>query len=405
MENDRLFSEEREKELGLKTEPPGQETQTEAPTEQPTEQAAATEQPVEEPQSQETAPQEPEGEQPSEQPADTPTFDVESFNKFFETDYQSEDDIKGIFEKASKVSDYDEKVQKLTEYETSLKDKESMIAELKESIDPMSYFPSEEAFKASMLKIQFPDKDPVIIEKMIKTDLSKSDNFQVLIDEKLMENPGLEGDRTRAANLLKKQYGIDPDDNPEEWDSVTKDQLMVDANAAKKRFSELTDKIELPAVLTPEEKKAEKEKAMAELKESWKEPINRIAQYEKEAIKDDKGETILEFDVPKDFKDTISQYAEAMALNGEFPVNEDTLNFMESDIRKNMVYQNLPKILEVYRNKLESSWQEQKDKEEGNTEPPNTQTAPSEPTAGKKPSGMQQFLHDLDTSNQTGVLG
>jgi len=225
----------------------------------------------------------------------------------------------------------------------------------------------------------------------MKGDLSKIKDFDMLVYDYLMENPGLGGDMTRAANVLLDELGIDPEDNPEEWSTVIKDKMLIKANKARKEFSKLANEVEMPEVLTPEERLAQKEQAKAELKTLWDEPIDRIAQYEKEAIKDDEGNILFDYDVPEDFRGHIKEYVESMVLSGELPVNEEMLNFIESDIRKNMITQNLSKILKVYKSQLESEWQEQKDKEEGNTEPPNKVTAPE----GQVETGNTPSLADM----------
>ena len=320
-----------------------------------------------------------------------PEFDLSTINKFFEKDFKSVDEVRNLFDGVGETKDYDEKVQKLESYENTLKEKDALIAELKESIDPMRYFVDEGALKASLIKKQFPDKDPVIIEKLMKGDLSKIKDFDMLVYDYLMENPGLGGDMTRAANVLLDELGIDPEDNPEEWSTVIKDKMLIKANKARKEFSKLANEVEMPEVLTPEERLAQKEQAKAELKTLWDEPIDRIAQYEKEAIKDDEGNILFDYDVPEDFRGHIKEYVESMVLSGELPVNEEMLNFIESDIRKNMITQNLSKILKVYKSQLESEWQEQKDKEEGNTEPPNKVTAPE----GQVETGNTPSLADM----------
>jgi hypothetical protein len=413
-EESSLFSEDQKQEWGIESSPAasepeeGQETKPDAnpegeSQEQPKaeEQEAAQETPPEEG----TAETEQEAAEESqttegEEKKETPTFDLESFNKFFDKSFEKEDELRSLFEKAEKVTDYDEKVSKISEYESHLQERDERIKELEESLDPLSYFSSPESYKAEMIKKQMPDKDPVLIEKVIKSDLSKETDFDVLVDEFLMDNPGFSGDRTRAANVLMKRHGIDPEDNPEEWDAVTKDELMVDANKARNRFRELADKVELPQAVSPEERAAQKEQALTELKESWKEPIERIAQYDKEVITDDEGNKLFEFTVPDDFKSSIKDYAEGLVTSGEAPANKETLAFLEDTIRKEMIYQNLPKILKVYKSDLESQWQEQKDKEEGNTTPPNKQTAPEGSAEEGKLPGIADMISSLDGSKR-----
>jgi len=378
-----LFSEEFLSKTNVKTSPAEEGTKEEKTTEgQDVQKSQPPQDEGEKPQPQEgadTKPQEGEpveGDPPKEEPTEQTEFNLETFNKFFETDFKEVDDVKGLFEKVDKYSDYDEKVNKLTEFENTLKDKDKEITKLRESLDPRSYFSSDDAFKAEMIRKQHPDKDPVIIEKVIKSDLNKQKDFDVLVDDFLMDNPTFGGDRTRAEKVLMKRYGIDPDESPEEWEQVTKDEIMVEASKAKKKFQQLSDEVEMPEVISPEEREQQKAEALDNLKKSWKEPLDRIAQYEKEVIKDSEGNVMLEFEIPESFRSEIRDYAEAMVTSGEFPVNEESLAFVEDNVRKLAVAEYLPKLLEVYGNQLQSEWQRQKDEEEGNTKPPNRDVAP-----------------------------
>lgn len=412
----KLFSEDFIKEHGIETAPAeeqvqeGQEQAAEG-VEQPQttdtkevkqETTAEGEQPTKGEQETTEAKEEAEKEAQAEKEIKKPEFDINTLNQFFEKDFKDTDEIKGVFESVEKIKDYDEKVQKLEEYENTLREKDTLIAELKESVDPLQYFTDEAALKASMLKKQFPDKDPVIIEKLMKGDLSKIKDFDMLVYGYLMDNPGLEGNMTRAANVLMDELGIDPEENSEEWSTVLKDKILVRANKARQEFNKLASEVKMPEVLTPEDRLAQKEQMKAELKKSWDEPLNRIAQYEKEAIADDEGNTLFEFDVPDEFKGHIKEYVEGMVLSGDLPVNEETLRFIEQDIRKNMIAQNLPKILKIYKSQLESQWQEDKDKEEGNTEPPNKATA----TDTQVETGKYPTIQDmLNSNNEPDTIG
>ena len=324
-----------------------------------------------------------------------PTFDINSFNTFFEKDFKTEDDVRSLFEKLDKYSDYDEKVTKLSEYEESKSALETRIKELEDAQDPLQWFPNEDVFKSVMLQKQFPEKDPNILNKVITSDLTKVSDLDVLIDDVLLSTPGFKGDRERARAVLYKRYGIDAEDSPENWEQVTQDLILMDADSKRREFRELADKVEKPKVVTPEEKAAALAQQKADLKASWKEPISRMAQYEKEAITDAEGNTIMEFDVPKEYRSGIKDYLESMVDNG-LSLNKENLQFAEYDIRKTMVYENLPKILAAYKGQLESEWQKAKDTEEGNTTPPNTQTAPDmKELTGQKKAGIRSMLDDL----------
>lgn len=415
-----MFSDEFIKEQGIKTddspaesEPEeGQENKTDVTPE--TSEGKSTAEDKQEPQEQETEQSTAETETESVEESQTteetekesgetkeeeePAFDVQAINKFFEKDFKDEDEVRALFDRGEKTADYDEKVNKLSEYESILQEKDKQIEQLKESLNPLSYFTDENAYKAEMIKKQMPDKDPVLIEKVIKSDLSKTKDFDILVDEYLMDNPSFTGDRTRAANVLMDEYGIDAEEDAEEWSQVTKDKIMVSANKARNRFTGLADEVEMPEVVSPEERQAQAEQQAAELKQSWEKPLDRLSNYEQEVITDDEGNKLFDFTVPDDFKSQVRDYTEALVTEGQIPLNEDTQKFVEATIRKEMIYQNLPKILKVYRSDLESQWQQQKDKEEANTTPPNKQTAPDKGAEEGKTPGLSDMIRKLNSS-------
>ena len=321
------------------------------------------------------------GEQPIE-------FELEKFNTLFETKYENTDDIKGLIEAANKVSGYEEQLGKIPQFESDLKARDEEIKTLKESLDPLKYFSSDTAYKAEALRIQHPDKDPVMIEKVIKSDLSNTSDMNVLIDKVLLNTPSFDSDRARAEAIVRDKYGIEEDEKPEEWSQLTKDKMLMDANTARSEFKALAETVNLPEVISPEDRAAQIAADKAALTASWEEPLKSIAQYDKETLTDAEGNVLLEFDVPDEFKAGIKDYATALIDSGGLPVNKETLNFIESDIRKNNIASNITNILAAYKGKLESEWLANKDKEEGNDVPLNTDTAP--PQEGEL-SGLEKF--------------
>ena len=319
-----------------------------------------------------------------------PAF-FEEINKRFSTELKSEDDFKSLLEASKQVQSYKEKEQTWSAFETEKESLTNKITELESQLNPLSYFSSPEAYKAEQLRKQMPSKDPLILQEIVMQDVNKMDSFEVLVKEKMLSTSGLKKENVEAA--LMKKYGIDSDTPREEWDDIAKTEIAIDAQAAREKFEELKSKVELPDVKTQEQIKAE----LDSLKEN---KIKEIAPYQDKFKSFDKftrkiGDEQFEFDVPSDYKESLSDMFKGFFVEGNLPVNETNLETVVELRDALFLLRNFDKIHEVIKKSAVSETVEKTDELLHNKQPQNTATRSDDgedDRAGLGGRGLEDFL-------------
>ncbi|MFA5638699.1 MAG: hypothetical protein WC961_07465 [Anaerovoracaceae bacterium] len=319
-----------------------------------------------------------------------PAF-FEEINKRFSTELKSEDDFKSLLEASKQVQSYKEKEQTWSAFETEKESLTNKITELESQLNPLSYFSSPEAYKAEQLRKQMPSKDPLILQEIVMQDVNKMDSFEVLVKEKMLSTSGLKKENVEAA--LMKKYGIDSDTPREEWDDIAKTEIAIDAQAAREKFEELKSKVELPDVKTQEQIKAE----LDSLKEN---KIKEIAPYQDKFKSFDKftrkiGDEQFEFDVPSDYKESLSDMFKGFFVEGNLPVNETNLEIVVELRDALFLLRNFDKIHEVIKKSAVSETVEKTDELLHNKQPQNTATRSDDgedDRAGLGGRGLEDFL-------------
>lgn len=283
------------------------------------------------------------------------------------------DDEKQLESVVQRYKDYDalskrvKEVEKLESENATLKEKNKTIVE---SLNPMSYFASEEDFKAQQLKKLYPDKDPYILQQLVTTNLSELDDIDVLVKRTLVDNPNLSGGEAGARDAVLADF-LPEDMDVEEMDDRTKNRIKIAANKARREIKEMLD-VDIPTPPSADKLLEEREQRMTEIKEAWKPFINDIVNPDVLEIKDDKGNKLFDFKLDGSDKDGVAEFLDAFIAAGEMKPTEENLAIVTQQRDKDLIYENLPKILTVYKNMLKSQFQERLDKELGNTAPPNT---------------------------------
>ena len=187
------------------------------------------------------------------------SFDISSFNKKFERNFEKEDDIKSVFDKVGKYDElsksYEALSQELSEYQR-----------LSEGLDPMSHFLNEDEYIRQQFLKKNADK---LGEASIKTltsltpsKIKDMDNVSALKTD-LVVNQGLTQEEAEA--YLMKHYNVEGFED-EDLDVATKASIKVEARTAKERLNKLYEGINIP------EKRDWKE-ARQQLKDSWNKPV------------------------------------------------------------------------------------------------------------------------------------
>jgi len=321
--------------------------------------------------------------------ADSPKVDefFENFNKRYGTQFQADDDIKNVLGLPKKVTEYEAKAKESESLVKSIEDYKKKIEELEGSADPLKYFSSPETYIAEQLRIKYPKSNPVLLQEIATTDVNKMGDLDVLVKDKQLFVPDAPKEQIIRAVVLKK-YGIDPTSPPEEWDEVSAAEMKLDAASAREKINGLKSVIELPKVITKEQKeqamqeaRVQREHALAPLKENF--------------IKYDKfTQDGLEFDVPDEYKSKLPDMWKAMVMDaGLEPTQENIESIME--LREALLLRNyFPKIKEIIAKAAKTELEKAVDAELHNDQPPNTKTASDDGHNQNTLPGLGQFLQD-----------
>lgn len=310
----------------------------------------------------------------------------EGFNKRYGTQYKSDDEIRSLFGLPKKVTEYETKFKDI---EKSVADYKKKIEELEGSQDPLKYFSSPDAYIAEQLKIKYPKSNPQVLHQIATTDLSKMDDLDVLVRDKQLFVPDAPKESVIRSVILKK-YGIDPTSDPQEWDEIAVAEMKLDAAAAREKIIGLKSVIEMPKVLTKEQREqaerdalTQKEQAITPLKEQY----NKFDKFTHKKIEG------FEWDVPSEYKTNLTNMFQSMFIDaGLEPTQENFQTALE--LRDALlVYEYLPEMREVWLKEGATKERAKLDAELHNTQPPNSTTATDHGDVNTLP-GLSKFLSD-----------
>lgn len=318
----------------------------------------------------------------------TPSFDINTINKFFGTSLKEEAELREALKHAG---EYGTMTQKYQELESKYKALEEKAKETPSLADPLSYFSSPEAYVAEQIRKQRPDVDPSVVSKLLSHEKSRLADFDLLVNDTLMNTPNIIGGIDGARELIAKRYGIDLDQSPEEWDRTSRNMMMTDARGAEQRISQLKSEIKVPTVRSQEEIAAMHSAEVQKVKASWAPYVNELAGYDKLVVPGNEGSTLLEMEIPKEFRDSLPDMINNVIEQTGITPSPETIADMVDHRNRKFVYDYLPKILEVYGNNVRSELEKKYAGILNNTVPPNTAAAPPA-SDGSQGGGARQLL-------------
>jgi hypothetical protein len=362
----------------LNTVPPA--PPTEEPQVEPTNSVEPTE-PVAEPTVETPTIEEP----PKDEPPKVDEF-IENLNKRFGTQFKADDEIKQTFGLQKTVDEYQTKLKESEELIQSIDDYKKKIEELEEAQDPLKYFASPQTYVAEQLRIKYPKSNPVLLQEIATTDVNKLGDLDVLVKDKqlFVNDPPKE---SVIRSVILKKYGIDPTSPSEEWDEISVAEMKLDAAAARDKINGLKEVIEMPKVISKEDRQkaeaealAQKEQAIAPLKETF----SKFDKFVSDGF---------EFDVPDEYKSKLPDMFQSMFINAGLEPNEENLQSALELREALLLRQYFPKIKEVIAKEAETKLQAKMDAELHNTQPPNTTTLTDHQDVNTPP-GLSKFLTD-----------
>ena len=275
-------------------------------------------------------------------------FSFEVFNKTFNKNYESLDQVKADLDKPTMASEYEEMKAK---YDDSQSTNELLI----EQLDPLTHFTSEGAMKLEQFKKANPKKDAVVAQKIFATeDLSTIDDLDIVKMGRRFKNSNLPGNDADLEEAIKDELGIDPELPREEWSNVVKIKLSRLAGEYRDAFDEAKANVVLPKTVNIEELKAQRkeaaEKRQTELTEGWgktaEAAIKSTSKLQVPVGTPAEGEDqkFFEWDLGTPPKAEIESLKESY-INFGIEVNEETTKLFDQSLKMTLMEKNMPQIM------------------------------------------------------------
>jgi hypothetical protein len=293
----------------------------------------------------------------------------ENFNKRFNTQIKDENEVKEILASRQKIAEYEPKVKLAEDRAKEIEDYKKQIEEIRNAGN--SEFLSKplvrQAFVAQQLLEKYPDKDPFALQEIAMADLTKMGDLDVLVKNQKIDLPTLSEKDIRE--VLMDKYGIDPESKPEEWSSISKAKIAIDAQGARANIKALTNGIELPKAVTTEERQRVAAEAL-QRKLQATEPLKaEFTNFDKFKSGD------FEFDVNADYKSKLGDMFQAMFIDAGMEATKENLETAKEMRDALFVLNNFGKIQEVIAKQAQVELQKKLDEALNNTKQPNTATA------------------------------
>lgn len=194
----------------------------------------------------------PSGEKPQEAPGE---YDLESFNKYFESDFKDVSSLKSVLSSSSKLTEYEKMIQDKENALKTAMEKSSKYDDLVDNLDPKKLYGDTEMYTYFKLKEKYPDKDPALLAQL------RSASYDVLSDM----------DKLVLADKLKVKSNIP--------DSVRQKAIMQRIDIEADDLSEIndTDRYKLASAVS------EHDAVINEIRSFIPEPLNLDLDKLKEA--------------------------------------------------------------------------------------------------------------------------
>jgi Fe-S-cluster formation regulator IscX/YfhJ len=298
---------------------------------------------------------------------------IDEMNKRFGSQFKSDDEIKGLFGLPQKIAEYEPKVKSADELSKRIAELEKANEEIKNAgySELLSKPSIRNAYVAEQLLTKYPDKDPEALRQIVMADVSKLSDFDVLVKNQKIDLPNLSEHDIRE--VLLDKYGIDPDAKPEDWSSISRAKVAIDAQSARANIKALTQGIEMPKTVSKEERDRAIAEAAAQRNQAIEPLKAKFTQFDK--FKDERIPDLGDFDVPSDYKSKLGNMFQAMLVDAGLEPSQENFEVMTEFRDAMLVKESLPKIWEIAVKHGATKAQKELDEKLHNTQLPNTATA------------------------------
>lgn len=255
-------------------------------------------------------------------------FTLEVFNQTFGTTFDKDDVLKDVISKGMKFSEVEKQI-------ADLKAKnDELLAVANKSINPRSYFSSDDAYLREQLILKNKDNAELVkhLTDLTPTKIQSLTDADALKYSIILDTPNLDGGIAGAEELLQEKYGYI--DDPESMTRVQKNQLMLDAKQARARLNSLYEGITIPDATSWEG-------ATQRVRDSWSKPAQDLV----DGINELQLSDGLNFVVDPSSKEGILEEVLAELSRNRVDLNEEALRNVAGIVRTRLVERNLDKII------------------------------------------------------------
>jgi len=293
----------------------------------------------------------------------TSVFDLKAFNEKFSRTFNDENEILNLFEKATKSDELERNFSELSQKYTEIEE-----AAIK-GVDWQKWFKNEDEFKRQQFLMKHGDEyneEAInVLNKLTPSSIEKMNAWDVLKTSLLLDKD-IEGGEQAVVDLLMDKYGVDTDS----WDSMdtkVKNQIKLDAKAARASLKGLYDGIELPRAVDPVTRSSQ-------LKEVWESPLKDIVSgIDKLHIAEG-----IEFAVPEDLRSGIAEELMTEVVRGRMTPSVEVGAELAARARERILMRNLDKIVAHVENLADAKAKEKYRAKVENNEPVNNEAGNSE---------------------------
>lgn len=277
--------------------------------------------------------------------------------------------------------------------ETYFNELERQFEEMVKQTDQSSLFSSEDEYKNFLIAQKIGQgKDFGVVQKIIRTDLGKLDDLDVLSLKDQFDIPKYAGRDEMIKRAILEGIGVDVGSDDFKVDQyrehITPEQelkLARLANDARNFFNVNKSDVKIPDKIDYKQKIQERiqqrQERVTQTAKAWEEISKKIvdtASQIKVFDRNEKGEEVVDFvyDVDAEFKKEIPEIATTYAVNNNLEPTPENVKAVNDLLLNAYWAENKDKIVRAYKNEALTKLREQLDKERYNGQPINKTEAP-----------------------------
>jgi hypothetical protein len=327
-------------------------------------------------------------------------WDISSFNSAFEKEFESDDDIKALFNSADELKTLREGA---AEKDRLLLEKEDL---LNTKTDGLKLFASDKFYKVNQILINNPNLNDSAVLRLATADLDTMQDTEVLKLQKLTKLQSGDFSEADIEYAINKKYDLTADPSELEGNDLkdynaNKFLRNEDAQAARAELKELM-KVEMPEKIDllamQNESKEKADKVLSDSLESWKPKADEIIKtLDKLTVEFEKGDK-FEFSYDDEFKSYLGKnLANFAALKGLDVNNPESLKAIVKSVEDDFFLKKREQMFKTFKADLLAKVKDATYKDKHNIPDPNLKEAPGKLTETeaknkKANEGLQERL-------------